>query len=884
MKIKSRKYFILVNIFISFLIASMLAYLMKFIPIGDQQERTLLTVDLSQQYIDFFSLYQRALTENPRLFLYSFEKGIGGEMIGLWAYYLMSPFNLILLFFKTENLDFAILFLTLIKLLAISASFYYFVEKKYTIQPVMNIAFSQAYTFMSYTMAYQLNIMWLDGLFWLPLIALGLDYLLKENKPLLYVFSLAIAMISHYYIAYMISIFLMGYSLFVIFEDEKHLSIKKVFSQYFSFIKYSLLSTGLSGLFLLPTFISTLSSKNAHKKGSFDFIFDCSSEHSLMDLLAKNFIGAFNFNQLSNGSANFYVGMTVVVLLILYFLSAKIRMKEKLISFMLLVFYFASFTFTNLDKAWHLGQFPIWYPSRFSFLVSFFLLILAIRSYKYVHKIRLYQILTIVFSLTVFCLFYFLNDNYSFLSDAKIFYSLIFMLLISFIFYLNRKPNKGLLFLILLLTCGDMTLNGYFILSSNDHYVQPSRFKDYIALLDEMIAPVQPKENEFYRIHKTFNRTKNESFFANYPSVNHFGSTLEASTSQLYGYLGIPHTSNSIYYTSGTLFTDDFLNIRYLIDITSNTNMYATVESYALYREVSDFDIRAHQKLKKEKRYVYYKNPNVLGLGMEVSPVVIKAKFKKYKPIENQEILLDLLNFDGEKLQFFEQKKFKKIDYLNLNVTNKGDGDFYTYKKENPKRDASFALSFDTESNNPFYFTFPNHFSNNRVELILDSKPYEFYSTTNSRQIMDAAFKKSGKEHSLRVKLKKNTFKANLINLYEFNLKNYQQLITKRKNKSLKITSFEENTLEGQINIEQEEGYLLMTLPYDPYWHVKVDNQSVEALPVLNDTLMAIPMTKGKHTIKMTYFPDSIYYGGLVSFLAIALLIVDQNKFRHKNK
>ncbi|MCR8968730.1 YfhO family protein [Facklamia sp. 7083-14-GEN3] len=881
MKINSRKYFLLMNLFVTFLIATILAYLMKFIPFGEQG-RTMLTVDLGQQYIDFFSLYQRAITEDPRLFLYSFEKGIGGEMIGLWAYYLMSPFNLILLFFKTENLDLAITFLTLFKLLAISTSFYYFIDKKYSIHPAMNMAFSQAYTFMAYNMAYLLNIMWLDGLFWLPLIALGLHYLLKKNKPRLYVFSLAVAIVSHYYIAYMICIFLIFFSLFVIYEDEKHLTYKEVFSKYLSFVKYSLLSVSLAGVFLVPTFISTLRSKNAHSKGPLNFIFDFSSEHSLIELLSKNFIGAFDFKQLADGSANFYVGMTVMVLLLYYFLSHRIMLREKLISLIMLIFFFASFTFANLDKGWHLGQFPIWYPSRFSFLVSFFLLVLAIRSYKFVHNIKLYQILTIIFSLSVFCLYYFLNSDYSFLSNEKIFYTLIFMLLISFIFYLNRKPHKILLYLILILTCGEMTLNGYLILSAIDHYVKPSQFKDYITLLDQMIAPIQPQEDEFYRIHKTFNRTKNESLFANYPSVNHFGSTLEATTSQLYGYLGIPHTSNSIHYTTGTLFMDDFLNIRYLIDITSNTNLFTTVENFPLYRDASDFDIRAHQKTKKEKRYVYYENTNVLGLGMEVSPAVLEASFKKFKPIENQETLLKLLNFDGNKQEFFKQQAFKKIDYLNLNVTDKGDGNYYTYKKEKTNRNASFALSFDTESNNPFYFTFPSQFSNRKVSLILNSKPYEFYSPTNSRQIMDAAFENSGKEHLLRVKLKKNTFKANLIRLYEFDLKSYQQLITKRKDNSLQITSFQENALEGQIDIQQEKGYLLMTLPYDPNWHVKVDNQSVETQAVLNDTLMAIPLTKGKHSIKMTYFPNSIYYGGLVSFISISLLIVDQAKFRHK--
>ena len=58
---------------------------------------TLLTVDLGQQYVDFFSYYRTTLLSDPSALFFSFTKSFGGEMLGLWAYYLMSPFNLIFL-------------------------------------------------------------------------------------------------------------------------------------------------------------------------------------------------------------------------------------------------------------------------------------------------------------------------------------------------------------------------------------------------------------------------------------------------------------------------------------------------------------------------------------------------------------------------------------------------------------------------------------------------------------------------------------------------------------------------------------------------------------------------------------------------------------------
>lgn len=69
---------------------------------------TLLTVDLGQQYVDFFSYYRTTLLSDPSALFFSFTKSFGGEMLGLWAYYLMSPFNLIFLLFPQSQLPLAV--------------------------------------------------------------------------------------------------------------------------------------------------------------------------------------------------------------------------------------------------------------------------------------------------------------------------------------------------------------------------------------------------------------------------------------------------------------------------------------------------------------------------------------------------------------------------------------------------------------------------------------------------------------------------------------------------------------------------------------------------------------------------------------------------------
>lgn len=76
---------------------------------------SLLTVDLGQQYVDFFAAYRDTLLHDPTKIFYSFSKAIGGEMLGEFAYYLLSPFNLIFLFFKGKTLTAGIMLVTLLK-------------------------------------------------------------------------------------------------------------------------------------------------------------------------------------------------------------------------------------------------------------------------------------------------------------------------------------------------------------------------------------------------------------------------------------------------------------------------------------------------------------------------------------------------------------------------------------------------------------------------------------------------------------------------------------------------------------------------------------------------------------------------------------------------
>ena len=69
-----------------------------------------MAVDFGQQYISFFGLLKHAvLTGDLSSLTYSFTKSLGGDMIGVLGYYLMSPFNIFYILYPLQTLWFSCL-------------------------------------------------------------------------------------------------------------------------------------------------------------------------------------------------------------------------------------------------------------------------------------------------------------------------------------------------------------------------------------------------------------------------------------------------------------------------------------------------------------------------------------------------------------------------------------------------------------------------------------------------------------------------------------------------------------------------------------------------------------------------------------------------------
>ena len=191
---------------------------------------SMLYSDMYHQYYPFFVEFRRAILSGDGL-LYTWSVGLGMDYLGLIAYYLASPLNLLSLLVPEGILLEFFSLLVPLKLGLASLFFALFLKKLFGREDFALSLFGAFYGLCAWALGYQWNIMWLDTFALLPLVVLGMVALLKEKKYILYTLTLALAIAANYYIGLFVCIFV--FLLFFVYEICRGQGIKRFFGDLF---------------------------------------------------------------------------------------------------------------------------------------------------------------------------------------------------------------------------------------------------------------------------------------------------------------------------------------------------------------------------------------------------------------------------------------------------------------------------------------------------------------------------------------------------------------------------------------------------------------------------------------------------------------------------
>ena len=818
-------------------------------PLGN---RTWLTIDLGQQYVDFFSYYQDTLLHHPEQFFYSFSKSIGGEMVSLWAYYLLSPFNLLFLLIPRSAISMGVSLLIFLKLVSCTVSFAVLLDVKFKQRNWTTLLFALSYGFMSYLSANQFNVMWLDALIGLPLIILGVDALLQKRNPLYYVFPLSLTILSNYYTGYMICLFLGLYFPYAYLMANDSFSWKSFVKQFGRFIFYSVLSVGLITIILLPTFYSLLGSKGT----ATTIAWSLKSEYNPLLMASKLFIGSFDFHEMQKGYPNIFVGSLALFSFLCYFKEKKIARSQRLYALFITVIILISFNIEMFDKLWHAGQLPNWYSYRFSFLFSFWMVFLGYqlalkKTAVGIRETFVYFFLVLVTGIG-FILF---PQDYLQGWQIALGFGLSMGILYSLIL-IGRGKASHQKFLISFVVI-ELLLNSIITLSRLG-YVMNSEFSAYQSSLQNWSTVLRPAENEFYRSEKTILRSKNDSLQVPTYGVSHFSSTFEKETERFFDAIGVRQGNAYVNYSNGTLLTDALLGIKNTFIETTN----ATYNERWERKDLEDFSTIASF----DEGHIVT-NPNALSIAYPMKAILKSMKVPTNHPITMQNQLANALSGTTS-----PKNIFTKVPY-ETTFENISDSPvvYQRVQLEDNTRYGTITLTFTPETDDPIYLEMAGTMGEEDLEMTLNGEPYAFYPVQSKPVILSVAKNQKDQPQTLQIIVKADGFEFSKLNLYSLNTSLLNERLEQTKAQELKLETFSATHFAGTMEV-LEDSTVLTTIPYSTGWKVWVDGQEVETYKIL-DSLLGFTISKGSHQIEYRYTTPFLLEGSLVSIASLLLLI-----------
>lgn len=828
---------IYITFLISTIIISVIYMLSKIAPFGNN---SMLDVDFYHQYGPLLNeLYDR-VKEGSSL-LYSFNTGGGLPFYRNFLNYLSSPFNIVLFLFKKENIVMAFSCIIGLKVIFASGMMSIYLKKTFKKDGVLLTVFSVLYAFSGYFCSYYWNIMWLDGMVFLPLIMLGINKLVDDEKPIFYTIFLSIMLIANYFIAYMICIFTVMYFFGYLFY-RYGFSLKKTYKKIILFILFSILAAALVSFALIPLY-KALSSISATS----DSFPELTLQFKFHELLFNHLTGVnrtvFASDELP--LPNVYAGLLTFTGVILFFINKKINIRAKLLAFLILLIFVLSFNINSLDFIWHAFHVPNDLPWRYSFIYVFIFITIGYYGILRIKDLKKSSVFASSFiSLIIILLAY--KFSFKNIDFDRTIINIIFVLLylLIFLFTQFKKINKKIIYALIIIFVSAECIYGIDYNWNIDHDI--ATFMSDKNTYEKLISETTSKDNDLYRMEKTDYLTLNDAAWYNYKGISTFTSMAYESVSKFQRKLGLSGNNiNSYYYKYyNTPIYNTMFDIKYLM------GSYIENPYYSYLKTDGKVDL------------IKYNYSSSLLYGVDKK---IKGYYpEEYNPFKNQS---DLVSLTTNTTDIYTDVLVKDViggEITPSDFKNNSNGEF-NYILDDGQDSITFML--DNKVNQNIYL-YINGSNVNGFEV--DDKYYSI--TSDEYYTVDVGTKEIG-DVKVKINFKDNNDDG-IIKFYAYAIDDdkFKEFYNEINKNILKVTSYSDTLIEGDVTLKSDK-VMLSTIAYDIGWKVYVDGKSVDTYKIA-DSYLAFDIKKGSHKIKLVYYPDGMKLGVITSFISLAIIFI----------
>lgn len=800
----------------------------KVFPFGEQ---CFLKTDMYHQYAPFFAEFRRKLREGGSL-LYSRNVGLGVNFLAIFAYYLASPLNFLVILAPENGVIEFMNILMILKLGLISVSFTLYLRMHMKRKDAGFAFFGILYALSGYLCAYFWNLMWLSCLLLFPLIMLALEYLCRTGRVFPYALLLSVCILNNYYISIMICIFLVIYFLALYVLDPPE-NFREFFVRGLRFAVGSLTAGLAAAVLLLPAFYALKLSAS----GTSTFPKTVKEYFSILEMLGR-MLPSVNTEQALEHWPNIYSGTFVLILFPLYLQEKRISAKEKSVYLFLLLLLLASFAFNFLDYIWHGFHFPNSLPCRQSFVFVFLVLFMSARVYTYRHKITRKELGISLAAAVIFILYIQKGADTKYYNAYTFYLALGLCSLYALCLSLYRKkklPDAAAFMFTLALVACEVTINAAetsFTTCSRTYYVNDNR--DIRELISE-VEKTDP-DTDLFRYEKISRKTKDDGAWIGFPSVSLFSSTADAGCTKFFTKLGCEGSTNAYSITGSTPLVDMLLDIK-----------------YGFYPE--ELPLSLGKKLVDTTETTWlYENENRSAIGFIIPEGLTKDwVFDFDSPVLVQNSICDVLEVPQVLTEITTGSEEKDGSY---SVYIPEDGEYYAYVTNTAVK--SVSVSTDGTKKN---------FDN------LDRK----YLIELSELLEDDYVKITPQKDDQKMSLK----------LYRFDHEALKLLTEALCREKFVVTKETDTRIDGTISVTRDHSELFFSLPYDEGWKVFVDGEEAKTHEGFGGTFLCVTMNHGTHDVSLRYKPKGFVPGLLMSLLGLVMLLVlfftERNLPRERN-
>ncbi len=821
---------------------------------------TVLVLDLNGQYVYFFEGLRDALIGKASFF-YSFRRALSGEFLGILAYYLASPLSLLVLLFPKGNIQEAILLILLCKCGLCGLTSYYYIEKTRNILGARALIFSSAYALCSYGIIYASNTMWIDCMYLLPLILLGMTRLICEKKHLLYTLSLAAALITSYYIGYMICIFAVLFFFAYYFSRtpeergstlERHHFIKTSLR----FSLFSLISAALASPMLLSAAYSLGFGKSDFSTPKYAF----SVKTAFADVFLKMLPVSYDTVR-PEGMPLVYCSTLCLILGILYFISPAIRPRRKAALGALLAILTVSFCGSTIDLVWHGFQFPNWMNFRYSFMFVFILILAACDIFCADNGFELKSAIAVGMCVMAGAALLQKFEYDTFDPSICVWSAMGGVILTLIGLRVSRSSLRGKTVILLALTLLELYANGIAsdgLMNEDVGFSNHASYANFMKKYGAASDYIHSTDPGLYRSESYVFRKVNDNFALRLNGVSGSTSTLNAKVIDFLEDVGYSSRSHHSNYVGGNVVNDSLLGIKYVV---SNVDKVPD-PSYTL--EWTDSNGEA----------AVFKNPYALPIAYLTDTELID--FDTSAADNPFEVLNRMTGAMLGKARTDIFLSNNKCDITAENAERTSNASIKTYTKKKASLSARLNFVVTAQHDGVLYGYFPVTNGYRRdITIKFGETELKKYFTSDNHGIFCLGEHKAGDTVYVTMALEEEKVNFNSsVYFYTLNEDAFEQTMRILEQSGAELDEKHTDAhFNGRLKVSDNKNLLLLTMPYDKNITVTANGKKCETLEVAG-IFTGVVLGAGEYEFTVKYLPKEFIGGSFIALFGLCVLLL----------